>query len=344
MAGSTQEATAQARADKLATLPFLRTDLGGTAVVHPTRSPDQGRGQERSDARRIISVWGFGRSISDIVRHRELLGLLVRRELKAKYKNSALGLLWTLARPLTMLLIYTVAAGKFLGAANVVPNYAIYVYSGLTIWSLFQEIVVTGTSSIVHSAGLIKKVYLPREVFPVASTGSAVVTFSFQFLVLALACVLLRAVPTGGDLVYIPLGIGIMVVWGLACALLLSAVNVYLRDVQYLVEAAIMLFMWASPIIYPWGKVVEACQVPGRGWLLWLMQGNPMTAAVMCFHRGVWQIGSHPTELHGNMVPATPYPDHFLAYVLVVIGVGLVAVFGAQQVFRRLQGNFAQEI
>ena len=79
---------------------------------------------------------GFGSSLTELGAHRELLGLLVRRELKARYKDSSLGFLWSLIRPLTMLLIYFVAIGQFLGAARGIPDFAIFVFSGLTLWGL----------------------------------------------------------------------------------------------------------------------------------------------------------------------------------------------------------------
>ena len=98
---------------------------------------------------------GFVSSLIDIFRHRELLKLLVNRELKARYKDSSLGFVWTLIRPLVMLMIYYVAIGQFLGAARSIADFAIFVYAGLTLWGLYSDIVMTGTKSIVSNAGLI---------------------------------------------------------------------------------------------------------------------------------------------------------------------------------------------
>src|SRR5215210_5576745 len=98
---------------------------------------------------------GTSKSLRDLAAYRELLGLLVRRELKAKYKDSVLGFLWTLIRPLTILVVYYVAIGKFLGAERSIPDFAIYIFTGLIAWQLFQEIVSIGTGSIVGNGGLI---------------------------------------------------------------------------------------------------------------------------------------------------------------------------------------------
>ena len=109
-------------------------------------------------------VSGTADSIRGVWRYRELLDLLVRRELKSRYKDSALGFLWSLIRPLTQLLVYYIAIGKFLGAERSIPDFAIYIFTGLTAWALFSEIVSAGTGSIVANGGLVKRSpVLPRE-------------------------------------------------------------------------------------------------------------------------------------------------------------------------------------
>jgi ABC-2 type transport system permease protein len=121
------------------------------------------------------AVQGFFRgtwhSLVDLRNYRELLGLLVRRDIKARYKDSSLGFLWSLLRPLAILLVYYIAIGKVLGAERSIPDFAIYVFTGLTAWQFFTDVVAGGTGCIVGNAGLIKKVYLPREVFPRCPPG-----------------------------------------------------------------------------------------------------------------------------------------------------------------------------
>ena len=225
--------------------------------------------------------------IRDIWRRRELLDMLIRRELKARYKDSTLGFLWSLMRPLAMLLIYYLALGKFLGAARQIPDFAIFIYTGLTAWGLFSETVTTATSSIVSNSGLIKKVYLP-------------------------------------------LSLAVLVVWALAWSLLLSAVNVFLRDVQYLVEIVLMIAFWLSPIVYSWHLVQS--EVPSDA-LLQLYLANPATLAILGFQETFWVAGD-----------AQPAPDNLVMSLWVALGVGAVFVLVAQRVFSRLQGNFAQEL
>ncbi|MBD3779802.1 MULTISPECIES: ABC transporter permease [unclassified Cellulomonas] len=276
---------------------------------------------------------GFARgtlsSVRDILAHRELLASLVRRELKARYKDSALGFVWSLARPLAMLLIYYVALGQFLGAARDIPDFAIFIYTGLTAWGLFSESISVGTGSIIANTGLIKKVYLPREVFPLSVIGSSLFNFAIQLLILVAATVVAGAFPTGARWWYFPLSLAVVLVWSTALVLLLSAVNVYLRDVQYLVEVVVMILFWASPIVYSWALVRDHVS----GALTDLYLANPMTLAVIGFQQTFWVGGSDQ-----------PVPGHLGERLGIALGVGLVLLWVFQRVFARLQSNFAQEL
>jgi ABC-2 type transport system permease protein len=178
---------------------------------------------------------GTAHSVRDIWEYRQLLLLLVRRELKARYKDSVLGFLWSLLRPLALLGVYYVAIGKFLGAAAAIPDYAIFIYTGITIWNLFSEILSSSTGSIIANSGLVKKIYLPREVFPLSTIGSALFNFAIQLFILVVATIIAGKPPTGTKLLYGLLGFVLILVFGTAFAFFLSAVNVYLRDVQYLI-------------------------------------------------------------------------------------------------------------
>ncbi|WNB86312.1 ABC transporter permease [Cellulomonas sp. ATA003] len=272
---------------------------------------------------------GTLQSVRDIVAQRELLGMLVRRELKAKYKDSTLGFLWSLLRPLALLGIYYVAIGRFLGAARDIPDFAIFIYTGLTAWTLFSEIVTAGTASIVVNSGLIKKVYLPREVFPLSVVGSGLFNFGIQLTILVAATVVAGGFPTGARWLYLPLSLVVLLLFATALSFLLSAVNVYLRDVQYLVDIALMIAFWASPIVYSWALVVG--EVPA--WAADLYLTNPMTLVIMGFQEAFWVAGDDQLR-----------PDDLLQRLGVAFAVGVVLLWLCQRVFARLQSNFAQEL
>ncbi|QWS34195.1 ABC transporter permease [Curtobacterium aetherium] len=269
-------------------------------------------------------------SIREVVAHRQLLDLLIRRDLKSRYKDSALGFAWTLIRPLVQLAIYYFVLGQILGASRNIPEFAIYVFSGLTLYGLFSEIVASGTASIVSNGGLIKKVYLPREIYPLASVGAALFNFGVQLVVLLAAAILQSGFDwIRPDLLYFFPATLVILIWATALALLLAAANVYLRDMQYLVEVLVLLLMWGSPIVYSWQMVSKAAS----SWLLDLYTANPITLAVLGIHRAFWTAGSD-----------AQYPADLLLRLGIAAAVGLVALALCQRVFAKLQGNFAQEI
>src|ERR1700710_2147877 len=101
---------------------------------------------------------GFGATLGEVWQYRELLGNLVRKELKIKYKDSVLGFVWSLLLPLVQLGVYWLVIGKFLGAGSI-PTYGVYIFCGLAVWTLFNEVLSTATTSVVYNAGLVKKVY-----------------------------------------------------------------------------------------------------------------------------------------------------------------------------------------
>jgi ABC-2 type transport system permease protein len=272
-------------------------------------------------------------SVREIFAQRQLLDLLIRRDLKSRYKDSVLGFAWTLIRPLVQLGIYWLILGQILGSARAIPGFAIYVFSGLALYGLFSEIVSGATGSVVANAGLLKKVYLPREIYPLSAVGGALFNFAIQLVILIIATLALGVFPmNAGILFFIPATL-LILVWATAIGLLFSALNVYLRDMAYLVEVLMMLFMWASPIVYSWQMVHDKALSHGLGWVLNIYENNPVTLAILGFHRAFWVQGG-PEQ----------YPDHLLLRMVIAGVVGLVALFFCQRAFARLQGNFAQEI
>jgi len=279
---------------------------------------------------------GTAKSAREIWSHRELLVRLVKREVKGRYKDSSLGLLWSLFRPIVQLLIYYFAIGQVLGAARGVPDFAVFVFIGLTAWGLYSEIISGATGSILANAGLVKKVYLPREIFPLSAVGSAVVNFGIQSVVLIVGIVALSPIPLGPNLLYAPVALLMLVTFATAFGLLLAAVNVYLRDVQHFVEIYLLVFFWLSPIVYPFSFVHN---VLAGGILEELYLANPVTVAVISLQRALW--GGATVPVNGQL---PSWPANLEVRLLVMLVIGLVLVWLFQRVFARLQGNFAQEL
>lgn len=277
---------------------------------------------------------GTLRSLQDIVAQKNLIRLLINRELKARYKGSTLGILWSLARPILTLVIYYFVIGQVLGVARSIPSFAIFVFVGLTIWNFFSEILSDATSSIVRNDGLVKKIYLPREVFPLASVGSAAFNFLVQLIVLLAATFILGQPPKLENLAYALLAIILILTFGTAIGVLLSALNVYFRDIEHLISVLLIVLFWASPIVYSYSLVT---QVTGTGLLQNLYLSNPVTLSVLGFQKAFWSAGS-------NLTNSMPWPENLTTLMVTALCVSLVFLWLSQRIFSRLEGNFAQEL
>jgi ABC-2 type transport system permease protein len=152
-----------------------------------------------------------------------------------------------------------------------------------------------------------------------------------QFVILIAATVIARSVPFTPELIYLLPAVLVLLVYGMALGLLFAALNVYLRDIQYLVEVVLLLMLWASPIVYSWEMVKNAV---GTSLLLDVYTDNPVTLSVLGFQRAMWVAGHD----------AVAYPDNLMLRTAVAFVIGLLLLVFSQRVFSRLQGNFAQEI
>jgi ABC-2 type transport system permease protein len=294
---------------------------------------------------------GFVPAVRDVVAHRELLANLVRKELKIKYKDSALGFMWSLARPLFLLMIYYVIFGVFLGAG--IPDFAIYLFAGLIAFDLFSTIVSGGTSAIVSNAGLIKKVYFPREILILSVVGGALINFALQLVVMLGALLIARHSFVGVNLVYLPVGLIALLIFSTAIALLLAVANVRLRDVQHLIELVLVFWFWTTPIVY---MASQATASMAKHHLARLYLANPMVNIAMAFQRALYKQGyvaggavnrpgiAGPIARGGALKPVLDNNGALGLRLFGVIAFSLVLLWLAQRVFARAQGSFAQEL
>ena len=276
---------------------------------------------------------GLSTAVSELVENKDLLRLLISREIKSRYKNSSLGLLWSLLKPIIQLMVYYVFIGHFLGAARSIPDFAIFVFAGITMWGFFSEIVQGGTESIIANQGLVKKIYLPRELFPLASAGSALFNFSVQLIVLLAATVFFGAAPLHVELFMMFPAVLLVLIFGLALGMALGAINVYLRDTEHLVGVTLILGFWASPIVYSMNFVQAAI---GGTWIESIYLANPITLAIVSMQKAVWIAGSNDSAIY--------WPPDLSIRLVICISISLVLLVISQRIFARLQGNFAQEL
>lgn len=281
---------------------------------------------------------GRGSGFADLFRSRFLLKLLVAKELKVRYRGSVLGLLWSYVKPGVQFIVFYLALGVFLGLERSpgnpggLPNYAIYLFSGIVLINFFTEALGNASRSIVGNGGLIKKIYLPRQLFPVASVWVSGVHFVPQIMILIVACLFNGWRPSALQLAAAVGGFVIVALLATGLGLLFGAVNVYFRDAENLVDMLLMIATWASPVLYSWAMVKKQL---GETFFN-IYQLNPITVGVETFHYAFWL----PTTDGAEAIP-----PHLLS-VWLPIGLaisGLILLTG-QLVFRGLEGRFAQEL
>lgn len=274
---------------------------------------------------------GGGLGLVDVFRRRHLLALLVRKEVQIRYRGSVLGWLWSYVKPLVQFAVFFVALGIFLQLNSSIQYYPLYLLAGMTATIFFSEAFSNGTRSIVDNAPLIKKIYIPRELFPVSSTIVAIVNTIPQVIVILVIALIFGWQFSFAAAGAILLALIIVALLATGLGMLFGAVNVVFRDAQSFVEIIVMCAMWASPVMYQWPTVAHTLP----GWAFTIYRLNPLTPAVELFHYGFWWPLS-PAN-------AEPLPDLLLFSMLALITSFVLLMIG-QFVFHRLEGRFAQEL
>ena len=218
--------------------------------------------------------------IKDLWLHRELLWNMVIKELKVKYKRSVLGFLWSFMSPLIMLVVFSLVFSILV--TNTMQWFVVYLMSGLLPWIFFTNSLMQSVGTVIANAGLVKKVYFPREILPIAAVGANVFHFAMQLVVFGIFLLILRW-HVSPLLALLPLVILVEVMFTLGLSLFISAANVYLRDVQYFTEVATMAWFWLTPIVYLMTLVSDRL---GKYTFLYLL--NPMTNIILAFQNIIY--------------------------------------------------------
>jgi lipopolysaccharide transport system permease protein len=278
--------------------PAPATDypVGHRTVIRPTRGWVQINFRE---------IWAY----------RELLLFLTWRDIKVRYKQTALGAAWAILQPTLTMLVFSIFFGRLAKVPSDGIPYPIFALSGLIPWQLFSYALTQSSNSVVANKNLVTKVYFPRLIVPLAAVLSGLVDFAIAFAVL-LVMMLYYGIRPGAAIAAIPIAIFFTVLAALAVGLWLSALNVRYRDVQYTIPFLTQFWMFVTPIAY------SSTLVPERYHILYGL--NPMAGVVESFR---WALLGHARA---------PGPLMVVSAVVVV-----VAFFGGLAYFRRVEKTFA---
>jgi ABC-2 type transport system permease protein len=283
-------------------------------------------------AERVREIWS----------RREVLLNLVRKELKVKYVSSFLGAVWSLLNPIVFLAVFGFVA---LIAGLALPNFTIYLLSGLLGWNFFTTSITNAARSVIDNGNLVKKVAFPREVLPLSSIGVAGFDYVLQMVVLFLFMAVTTYAVSAPAILLFPLAVVTMLAFTSALSFLIAAVNVRYRDVQHLLNLALLVWFWMTPIVYPEGLVQEKLRnyhlLGINAFRLYLL--NPMTDITIAFHRALYGAG-HDIVSSGRPALVT-YGVDTIALLLCAVLVGsLILLRITWKVFFDLSGDFAEEL
>jgi ABC-type polysaccharide/polyol phosphate export permease len=248
----------------------------------------------------------------DVYHHRELIWALALKELHVRYKRSVLGFVWALLNPALLMIILTLVFGSIMRFR--IDHYAIFLLSMLLPWTFFSQSLAYGVESVVSNASLMKKVRIPKLVFPVAAVLANIINFVLSLIPLALLVVVLRF-PLHWTWIYLPVPMLGLFLFTLGAAFLLAAVNVFFRDVSHIVQIILSAWFYFSPIIYSLDFIPKK--------YLFLFRLNPLLYVLNGFRLSIYY----------GLLPSPQSVGMSLACGIAALVIGFT-------IFRRLQDSF----
>lgn len=257
------------------------------------------------------------KKIKELYAYRQMIISLVQRELRGRYKGSVLGFLWTFINPLLQLVVYTMVFSVIM--RNDIEKYYMFLFVALVPWSLISAAMVNGSTCIVSTPDMVKKIYFPREVLPLANTVSNFVNMLLCFVVVFVVLIVTGFGVNPQALLYMPIIMIVEFVLALGIALLTSALTVYMRDVAYILSIIAMAWQFLTPVMYSSDTVPEE--------LLPIFRMNPMTPVI---------------EAYRDILYYKVCPD--LSTLTSAAFFGIVIFILGELVFSKLQRGFCEEL
>jgi ABC-type polysaccharide/polyol phosphate export permease len=281
------------------------------------------------------------KELAELWKYRELLYVMVQREMKIRYKNSALGVIWSFLNPLLQVLVMSFVFNTFVRLN--VPNYTAYMLSAYLPYMFFQFSILDAAQSILMQNALIKKIYFPREVLPLATVISNFIHFMLGLLILfgLLAFAYIRdpkIIPFQATTVYLPFLLLISLMLSTGMAFIVSALNTFYEDVKYIAQVGLYLLFYLCPIIYFAEQVANAPKNLASGFLLYKLYNlNPIAALT----HGYRKILLAPTNvgIQGELATAMPIP---WKYIWLAFFTSLTILIFGYWLFNRLKWKFVE--
>lgn len=254
--------------------------------------------------------------IRNLYNYRELLKSNIKKEIRGKYKGSFLGVLWSFVNPLLMVLVYAIVFPFILKDGP--DNYILFIIVGILPWTFFTTCISQGTYTIIANEGIIKKVYFPREILPISVVTSGLINFSISCLII-FAFLIVTGVGFSPYILFLPFIAIIQYILTLGIVFITSAVNVYIRDAEYIINFFVSMLFYATPILY------SADLFPSQ--FKWLFNLNPMGII----------IGGYRDAIYNQVMPN-------LTSIIGVLVFSILLLFVGIKVFRKLERGFAEEV
>ena len=251
--------------------------------------------------------------------HRELLVFLIWRDVKVRYKQTAIGASWAILQPVLTMVIFTIIFGTFAKIPSDGIPYPLFAYSALLPWTFFAQAFGRIGNSVVNQRHLITKIYFPRLILPLAATGSPALDFLLSFSVLFILMGWYGVYPPWWSIVILPFFILFLLISALAVGLWLAPLNVKYRDISFTIPFLIQIWMYCSPVVYP------ISLVPGKWRMIYSL--NPMAGVIEGFR---WALLGKESPAFGAMA--------------ISVGVIILILLGGIVFFKRMERNFADII
>ena len=257
--------------------------------------------------------------LQELFRYRELLTNLTIREIKIRYKQTLFGLGWAVLQPLAMMVVFTVIFSKFLNLKSEGIPYPIFSYSALLFWTFFSTSLSFGPNAMIRMGEMIKKIYFPREIIPLAAIFAAFIDMLIASIIFA-GMMIYYKISLSPQLLFIPLLVFIQIIFTIGVIFILSALNVYYRDIRHGIPFIVQIWMYGTPIVYSMESI------PYKYQHLYVLI-NPMAGLIDSYRKVI---------LHQSSPNA--------GFLFIAGIVSIILVFSSYWVLKKMEGNFADVI